>query len=196
MMKPALPQPRPGARQRGTSLIEVLVTMVILAIGLLGVAGLQGRLQVSEMEAYQRAQAMILLNDMSSRLSSNRKFASTYVTGATSPIGAATCPTATTTLKDRDTRDWCLALTGGGEVNAAGASVGTLMGGRGCIQTAGTNQYLITVAWQGLGAITAPNSGIACGRNAYDGAAGSSSACANDRCRRVVTTLVKVAPLL
>lgn len=191
-----LAHPIRAARQRGTSLIEVLVTMVILAIGLLGVAGLQGRLQVSEMEAYQRAQAMILLSDMASRISANRKFASTYVTGTTSPLGATTCPTTTTTLKDRDSRDWCLALRGGGEVNAAGVNVGTLIGGRGCIQTAGTNQYLITVAWQGLGGITAPNSGIACGRNAYDGAAGSTSACADDRCRRVVTTLVKVAPLL
>jgi type IV pilus assembly protein PilV len=58
--------------QRGTTLLEVLVTLVILAIGLLGLAGLQTRLQVSEMEAYQRSQALILLNDMASRIASNR----------------------------------------------------------------------------------------------------------------------------
>ncbi|MDP3678960.1 MAG: prepilin-type N-terminal cleavage/methylation domain-containing protein, partial [Methylotenera sp.] len=54
--------------QRGALLLEVLVTIVILAIGLLGLAGLQAKLQSSEMESYQRAQALILLNDMASRI--------------------------------------------------------------------------------------------------------------------------------
>ena len=63
---------------RGTSLIEVLVTIVILAIGLLGMAGLEARLQTSEMEAYQRAQALILLNDMASRISANGANAAFY----------------------------------------------------------------------------------------------------------------------
>ena len=48
---------------RGVSLIEVLVTIVILAVGLLGLAGLQMRLQSSEVEAYQRTQASLLLED-------------------------------------------------------------------------------------------------------------------------------------
>jgi type IV pilus modification protein PilV len=68
--------------QAGTSLIEVLVTIVILAIGLLGLAGLQSRLQVSEMESYQRAQALVLLNDMVGRIEANRTNAASYVTGA------------------------------------------------------------------------------------------------------------------
>lgn len=192
----ALRLPAPGtARQRGTSLIEVLVTLIILAIGMLGVAGLQSRLQMSEMEAYQRAQAMILLSDMSNRIMANRKAASTYVTGTSAPIGGSACASTATTLKDRDLRDWCLALRGAGEVNAAGASVGTLLGGRGCVTTAGTNQYLVTVAWQGLGAVSAPNANLACARNLYDGA-DAGATCSNDRCRRVVTTLIKVAPLL
>ena len=62
----------PMNRQRGISLIEVLITMVILAIGLLGLVGLQGRLQVLQMESYQRAQALMLLQDMSSRIALNR----------------------------------------------------------------------------------------------------------------------------
>ncbi|HEY0563491.1 MAG TPA: prepilin-type N-terminal cleavage/methylation domain-containing protein, partial [Methylophilus sp.] len=51
-------------KQQGSTLLEVLITIVILAIGLLGLAGLQSRLHVSEMESYQRAQALVLLNDM------------------------------------------------------------------------------------------------------------------------------------
>ena len=40
--------------QRGSTMLEVLVTIAILAVGLLGLAGLQSRLQVSEMESYQQ----------------------------------------------------------------------------------------------------------------------------------------------
>ena len=58
--------------QRGTSLVEVLVTMVILAIGLLALAGLQARLHVLQIESYQRAQALIILRDMASRITNNR----------------------------------------------------------------------------------------------------------------------------
>ncbi len=36
--------------QRGATLLEALVTLVIIAFGLLGLVGLQSRLQVSEME--------------------------------------------------------------------------------------------------------------------------------------------------
>ena len=84
--------------QRGTSLVEVLVTIVILAFGLLGLAGLQSRLQISDMEAYQRAQALVLLEDYTSRITSNRGQAVDYVTGAGSPIGGdAACPVAAAT---------------------------------------------------------------------------------------------------
>ena len=48
-------------RQRGTSLVEVLVTLVILAFGLLGVAGLQAKMSLAQMESYQRSQALMAL---------------------------------------------------------------------------------------------------------------------------------------
>ena len=48
---------RASAGSRGSSLVEVMVTLVILAFGLLGVAGLQTKVGVAEMESYQRAQA-------------------------------------------------------------------------------------------------------------------------------------------
>ena len=38
----------PLHEQGGTSLIEVLVTVVIVALGLMGAAGLQSRMQLSE----------------------------------------------------------------------------------------------------------------------------------------------------
>lgn len=178
------------------TLIEVLVTIVILAVGLLGIAGLQSRLQVSEMESYQRAQALILLNDMANRLASNRNDAINYVTGTASPLGTnMTCPTDTSSRRNIDLREWCQALQGAGEKLSDNSSVGALVGGRGCIQEApvGSGQFLITVAWQGLTPLSPPAAAVACGANSYDGPSGS--VCEDDRCRRVVTTVVRIATL-
>lgn len=179
--------------QRGSTMLEVLITMVILAVGLLGLAGLQSRLQVSEMEAYQRAQALILLNDMASRITTNRNAAATYVTSA---VGAGmTCPTSTATQKARDAMEWCNALQGGAETTSGSgvtSRVGAMIGGRGCVESVGANKYMITVAWQGAVALSAPPAEVSCGANLYD-AAGTQ--CAGDLCRRVVTTVVQIATL-
>ncbi|SEQ85764.1 type IV pilus assembly protein PilV [Azotobacter beijerinckii] len=183
------------ARQRGVTLIEVLVTILILSIGLLGMAGLQVRLQQSEMEAYQRAQALLLLSDMANRIAANRNAAEDYVTGADSPVGVgSTCSTSTTSRKDIDLGEWCNALQGAAETTGSNASkVGAMLGGRGCVESLGSNEYLITVAWQGEAPIAVPPTSVACGADEYDGEEGS--ACANDLCRRVVTTIVRVAEL-
>lgn len=179
--------------QRGVTLIEVLVTVIILSIGLLGIAGLQSRLQQSEIEAYQRSQALLLLNDMANRIASNRNNASTYVTGATTPLGVGmTCPANSGSRKQRDASEWCTALQGAAEASG-GLSVGAMLGGRGCVESLGSGQYLVTVAWQGLAPISAPPAGVACGKDSYDGPAGST--CSGDLCRRVVTTIVRVATL-
>lgn len=178
--------------QGGTSLIEVLVTIVILAIGLLGLAGLQSRLQVSEMESYQRAQALVLINDMAGRLSANRTNAASYVTGTTTPLGAGvTCPTSTANQADIDAGQWCNALQGAAET-MGGGKVGAMIGGRGCVEDLGSGQYMITVAWQGMTAVSLPASGPACGTGSYD-TAGSS--CTGDLCRRVITTIVRIGNL-
>ncbi|NWL75501.1 type IV pilus modification protein PilV [Pseudomonas taiwanensis] len=180
-------------RSAGFSLIEVLVTLVILAIGLLGIAALQSRLHLSEAEAYQRAQALILLQDMESRLAANRNAAGGYVTGASSPLGVGmTCPTSTSTRQQIDSSEWCQALQGAAEVSGT-SKVGGLIGGRGCVESIGSGQYLITVAWQGLSPLSTPPSSVGCGRNSYNGASGSN--CTSDLCRRTVTAVVRVANL-
>lgn len=179
-------------RPRGASMIEVLVTLVIVSFGLLGLAGLQTRLQTSEMESYQRSQALLLLNDMANRIATNRNNAAAYVTTAANPLGAGmNCPTATTTVVQRDLLEWCNALQGAGET-ADGSKVGAMIGGRGCVEGVG-GDYLVTVVWQGLTPIAAPPASVACGANSYNGASGAS--CVNDLCRRAVTTLVRIATL-
>ena len=181
---------------RGFSMIEVMVTIVIIAFGLLGIAGLQVRLQMSEMESYQRSQALLLLNDMANRIATNRNSAASYVTTATSPLGAGMiCPTAPTTVAQSDLAEWCNALQGAGETISGGgvvAKIGTLVGGRGCVELVGSD-YLVTVVWQGRTPITAPPASVACGANSYNAASGSP--CVDDLCRRPVTTLVRIATL-
>jgi type IV pilus assembly protein PilV len=191
-----MPSPTIIPFQRGTSMIEVLVTIVILTFGLLGLVGLQTKLQVSEMEAYQRAQALILLEDMANRIASNRNAAISYVT--TTPLGAGNdCPNGTTTRQQLDAAEWCNVLQGAAETTGTGASesrIGAMIGGRGCVQSLGSGEYLVTVAWQGMGPLAAPSAGVTCGAGLYNGAVGTP--CVNDLCRRTVTTIVRIAALI
>lgn len=177
--------------QHGAMMVEVLVTIVILTIGLLGLAGLQARLQSSEVESYQRAQALLLLKDMSSRMTTNRNAAASYLTTAALGTGMV-CPTSTATQKDRDIAEWCAALQGAAEKSGAN-DVGAMIGGRGCIESLTPGSYMVTVAWQGLVPLSSPPASVACGAGAYTGAAGS--ACTGELCRRVATTIVTIANL-
>lgn len=171
-------------------MLEVLITLVILAIGLLGLAGLQSRLQASEMEAYQRAQALILLEDMASRITTNRANALNYVTDTASPLGVGmTCPSDTSTQRKIDHKEWCDTLQGAAETSG-GANVGAMLGGRGCVEDLGGGTYRVTVAWQGLTPIASP--AVACGQGSYDT---TGTACTADRCRRAVSTIVRIATL-
>lgn len=181
--------------QRGTSMIEVLITILILTFGLLGLAGLQARLQSSEMESYQRSQALILLNDMASRISGNRNSAASYVTGVANPLGTGTAACTVNTANTRQVQDlceWNNALLGAAEKNSGNNSVGAMIGARGCVEDLGNNKYMVTVAWQGLGPTSAPPTQVACGLNAYDGAIGATC---GDLCRRTLTTTVRIAVL-
>ena len=181
---------------RGASMIEVLITMVTIAVGLLGMAGLQVRLQSAEIESYQRSQALLLLSDMANRIAVNRNNAALYVIGTAAPLGVgstngfcALIPATATTVQ-RDLGEWCAALQGAGETSG-GSKVGVMIGGRGCVEQVGAD-YLVTVAWQGLTPIAEPPASVGCGQNSYDTAATS---CVNDLCRRAVTTLVRIATL-
>ncbi len=59
-------------RQRGFSLIEVLVTMLIVSVGLLGIAGIIVTNMKNNQSSYARSQASILVNDIVDRMRANR----------------------------------------------------------------------------------------------------------------------------
>lgn len=197
-------------KQRGVTLVEVLVTLIILAIGLLGLVALHARVQVLQAESYQRAQALILLKDMAGRIANNRGEAllptSPYVAGdmGSSGVGAhlpatqCEVPESGTPRSAVDLAEWCQALQGAAE-RLGDNAVGAMSGGRGCVQNLGGGRFLVTVAWQGLAPISAPPAGVGCGRQQYDSPAGTPCAPGQGepegRCRRAVTTIVQFAEL-
>lgn len=182
---------------RGFSLIEVLIAIVVLAIGLLGLAKLQVGSRQYETESYQRAQAVILLQDMANRLNSNRRAAACYVITTDTTNGAPwfgsgysstpACSTGTTAEQNTavaDMTQWDQLLKGASET-VGGANVGGIIGARGCVSYDAVNdEYIVTLAWQGLMQTAAPP-GLTCGKDQYG----------NDTQRRAVSTVVKFANL-
>lgn len=176
--------------ETGISMIEVLVTLVILLVGLLGLAGLMLQSQRSEMESYQRVQALVLLQDMVGRINGNRKVASCYATTGLNPAylgtGGAAAPACAAGTADQNARaqqdmtDWSALLTGAAESGSSGA----MIGGRGCI-TYAAGVATVSVAWQGIGASSAPPASQTCGQGQYG----------NESMRRVVVMPIQFANL-
>lgn len=185
-------RPAPTGNCRGTSMIEVLVTLVILAIGLLGVAGLQSRMGVSETESYQREQALLALTDMVNRIYANPAQAASYVTAT--PLGTGDTQPATCTGiavgPALDQCQWSQMLKGASEQTSGATNVGGMQAARGCvdqIQAANPSLgvctpgvYQVTVVWQGMYPTAAPSE--VCGQGNYG----------NDATRRALASTVTV----
>jgi len=62
-------------KKNGFSLVEVLVTLVVLSVGLLGIAGMMASTVRNNHSAYQRSQASWLAYDMLDRVRANREAA-------------------------------------------------------------------------------------------------------------------------
>jgi type IV pilus assembly protein PilV len=193
-----LNQPPPRyTRQRGVSLIEVLITLLILAFGLLGVAGLQAKMSLAEMESYQRSQALLALGEMTERMSANPAQAANYVVAGTIGTGDSR-PSDCTTIAPGPTRDlceWSNSLKGASE-KKSGVPVGgtnNAYSAVGCITqkqaintalgvcTAGI--YQVSVAWQGLNPTAAPAQAMTCGAGSFG---------TDERFRRVIAATVTV----
>jgi type IV pilus assembly protein PilV len=180
------------ASQRGTSLVEVLVTLVITAYGLLGLTGLMSGMYQVQSEGFARSQALMLLADMTERISAGNPQTADEVAAYADPIHAgfvapagtgdgqpADC-SAVASGGARDICEWSGLLKGTSE-QLAGKPVGAIHGARGCIEllaapdaTPGICRpatFRVSVAWQGMLASTAPRN--ACGRNLYGSADGA-----------------------
>ncbi len=90
--------------ESGFSLLEVLITIVVVAIGLLGVAGMQVTSVKLNRVAETRSSGVIYVADILDRMRANALNASSYSTTFT------TAATTDTTQAERDLRDWKTSL--------------------------------------------------------------------------------------
>ena len=169
--------------ESGFSMIEILITIAILMVGLLGLAGLQTQVAAAEFEAYQRAQALVMVQEMADRINANKKIAGEYVAN---DIGADGVEIAGCDAMGGSKRDICEfhnSLVGAAEKKAGVNAVGAMIGARACVTNPLPNVYVVTIAWQGFASTKEPDE--KCGAGAYG----------DDKKRRTVSFPVRVATL-
>lgn len=131
-----------GLGPRGFTLLEVLIALVVLSIGLLGIAALQGVGLRTSHGAHLSAQASLLAYDMADRIRANPQNLATYDGFATDSIDC-TLATPASPLATADLGEWACAvqaLLPGGSGTIAGVAVGGTT----------ANRYTISVEWEDL----------------------------------------------
>ncbi len=141
------------SKQRGITLVEILVTMIILAIGLLGLAGLMMDGLKNNQSAYLRTQASLLAYDMADRIRINRPraIAGDYDGYSTSgddggftnlPTCMGTAPGCSAADQvNLDLAEWT------GQIQGVGGTA-LLPDGEGSITRGAGNLFTITVGWK------------------------------------------------
>jgi len=123
----------PPAVQKGAGLLEVLIAIVIIAIGLLGLAGLQTvSLQLNQ-GALVRSQASNLAYDITERIRANWSDAAAYNIGIDDEPESSPA-----TIAARDIKEWRDAL------------AATLPDGKGSVEVAG-NRVTVVIQWLDAG---------------------------------------------
>ncbi len=172
------------SHQRGASLLEVLIALIILSVGLLGVASLQGMSKAASYQSYQRTQATNLVDGIIERIRANPTAAASYHTGLNTPLGGGTkstpspdCSSSACTEAQLAAYDlWEFEQTiDGAHITLADASkVGGLLNPKGCIvftAAAGkinTGKLSVILSWEGMMETTdaATSAAVTCGATA------------------------------
>ncbi|MCB1915256.1 MAG: type IV pilus modification protein PilV [Rhodocyclaceae bacterium] len=127
-------------RQRGTSLIEVLVAVLVLAVGLLGVAGMQVSALRNNQAAYERSVATFLASSIAERMAANRNAA---IDGDYNTAIAAACPTpGGGSLANEDLTAWI------NDIRSPSMLGNTACGGVNCALVAGVTVCQIALEWK------------------------------------------------
>jgi len=148
-------------KQRGSSLIESLVSLVVLSFGTIGVAGLQVTSQQANLEAQQQLIATFLANDMVEKMRNNPSVLDTYAGAdvgdssiSSQPLpncsGVNTCTAIQ--LANQDRWLWEQAIDGA-TIKKGIVKVGGLVSPKGCI-THNNGQIQLVISWYGKDSLT------------------------------------------
>ena len=140
-------------QQRGFGMIEAIVSMAVLSVGLLGLAGLQAAGARANYDAYLHSQAAMISQDMFERIRSNAGGDYVVNMGAAIPAGANDC-LGTASNCDADTLARydlaflkCVTGQAEGQAVCTNRNIGTqLPNGDASIAIAG-NIYTLTIQW-------------------------------------------------
>jgi type IV pilus assembly protein PilV len=146
---------RTRSRQRGISLVEALVALVVMSVGMLGIASLYVTSLQTGRVALTRTQAVNLVNDLADRIRANSlardayELEPTVAFGVRRPAGTPDCVSSKncqpSELASIDLNDWLASFKNLLPKNATGAVTYTP-------PAAGSpDTYVIQVAWSELG---------------------------------------------
>lgn len=149
-------------RNQGFGLIEILITVFVVAVGLLAAASLQLNTKRANYDSVQRTTASALAQDIIERMRANPEQRDAYLVDGTSGISAPSpnCLQASCTPAQMavfDLWQWSQALSGASEQQGAEAT-GGLVSPHGCI-SAGANcgSYTVAIAWRGVTPLPEPD---------------------------------------
>lgn len=126
----------PARKVRGFTLLEILVALLVLSVGLVGLAGLQTFSLRNNHSAFLRSQATVLAYDALDRIRGNRDQAANYNTTFTASPSAVNCSSLCTSAQivQHDLAAWK-------------AEVARLPGGLGQITIGANNKATVEVRW-------------------------------------------------
>lgn len=148
-------------RQTGFSLIEVLITVFVVAVGLLSAAGLQVISKKNNYDALQRTTASESAQEILARMRANAGHASLYAVDDAVDAGtpAVSCDSQSCTPEQMASYDlwvWAQSLAGAAETDPEGGLSGGLSSPTACIEAGAGNLYTIAIAWRGVTPISLP----------------------------------------
>ncbi|TWX50665.1 type IV pilus modification protein PilV [Colwellia hornerae] len=152
------PKRKKSQLQKGMTLIEVLVALVILVTGIFGAVAMQASAKKGSFDAMQRSVASALAQDIIERMRSNdsdililESYQGVYGAALNTPPTVrcnsvdSLCTSAQMTANDL--YEWEVKLMGA-DVTAGGKNAGGLVGAVGCIDH-NKNAVTVVISWQG-----------------------------------------------
>ncbi len=147
--------------QQGFTLVEVMVTVFVVAIGLLAAAALQAVSKKAAVDAIQRTTATVVAQEMIERIRANALLMGQYTRDIDSapaqPACGSTSNCADADLVAYDFFSWWQNLEGTAERISIGGTATETAGGlrdpRGCVRVVG-NLVEVVVVWRGMSQIT------------------------------------------